>query len=201
VGCERRRCGRAAAPTAERYMHAERLGLRCRDRWKGGLAARTHLTVRAGWVRARQATRVASLKSTMWPSRWVVRSCVPLLEGWGGGAVLGGELGRRRATTAAAGLGSLSCLVHGEQQRRCVGCGSTCPNSRQFPALNVSRPGRGPPPALRLFLYAFPPSSADPGVLDIFVTPTASEQSRYYPSECVVPSSPHKYNLLYSRVS
>jgi len=76
---------------------------------------------------------------------------------------LGGELGRRRATTAAAGLGSLSCLVHGEQQRRCVGCGSTCPNSRHFPALNVSRPGRGPPPFFATLFVRLPAIECRPG--------------------------------------
>lgn len=88
---------------------------------------------------------------------------------------------------------------HGEQPRGglAAGCRSTCSDSRHFPALNVPfRTWSGPPPtpAIRaaLFLYAFPPSSADgpAGVLDIFVTHTASQQSRE-----------HTYNLLFPHVS
>lgn len=89
---------------------------------------------------------------------------------------------------------------HGEQPRGglAAGCRSTCSDSRHFPALNVPfRTWSGPPPTpailATLFLYAFPPSSADgpAGVLDIFfVAHTASQQSRE-----------HTYNLLFPHVS
>lgn len=165
----------------------------------------THLTVRAGprWVRTAQG-RPAPRRS-MWPSRCWVGSFIVRAGGrecWLAAAAVVvvvcwlGELGRR--STTAEGLGALSRPVAwriGEQP--VAGCRSTCSDSRHFPALNVPfRTWSGPPPTpailATLFLYAFPPSSADgpAGVLDIFVTHTASQQSRE-----------HTYNLLFPHVS
>jgi hypothetical protein len=130
-------------------------GLGCRDRWKGGLAAR-NLTLKLperGWVGCAVCARPSA-----------VRACVPA-------AVAGGVV-----PEAVVCLGKPwgLAVMHGAWRAAAARCWLGATHSAPPPQLppffehwlNARfAPGRGPHPFDAL--YAFPPSSGDAGVLDI----------------------------------
>jgi hypothetical protein len=178
--------------------------------WKGG-SARLHAPEGSSWSRwVRTAQGRPASRRSMWPSRCWVGSFIVRAGGrecwlaapqqwwwwWCVGWVSwdGGPPPRR-----------VSARCHGRWHAwraaaRWVGCRLPL-NVQRFPPFSstecsvpdVVRPTAHPCYTCdSFFLYAFPPSSADgpAGVLDIFVTHTASQQSRE-----------HTYNLLFPHVS